>query len=49
MIAISISLMAAFIPLFFMGGIIGKFFLTFSLTLRLTIIVSTHRLADMTQ
>lgn len=40
-IAISISLMAAFIPLFFMGGIIGKFFLTFSLTLAFTIIVST--------
>ncbi|MBB4008583.1 efflux RND transporter permease subunit [Allorhizobium taibaishanense] len=40
-IAISISLMAAFIPLFFMGGIIGRFFLTFSLTLAFTIAVST--------
>ncbi|MGV1894176.1 efflux RND transporter permease subunit [Agrobacterium vitis] len=40
-IAISISLMAAFIPLFFMGGIVGKFFLTFSLTLAFTIAVST--------
>ncbi|MDO1584963.1 efflux RND transporter permease subunit [Rhizobium oryzicola] len=40
-IAISVSLMAAFIPLFFMGGVVGKFFLTFSLTLAFTIIVST--------
>lgn len=40
-IAISVSLMAAFIPLFFMGGIVGKFFLTFSLTLAFTILVST--------
>ncbi|TRL34901.1 efflux RND transporter permease subunit [Rhizobium straminoryzae] len=40
-IAISVSLMAAFIPLFFMGGVVGKFFLTFSLTLAFTILVST--------
>ncbi|MBP2551096.1 multidrug efflux pump [Neorhizobium galegae] len=40
-IAISVSLMAAFIPLFFMGGVIGRFFLTFSLTLAYTIAVST--------
>ncbi|WP_337269105.1 efflux RND transporter permease subunit [Oryzifoliimicrobium ureilyticus] len=40
-VAISISLMAAFIPLFFMGGIVGRFFLAFSLTLAFTIAVST--------
>jgi len=40
-VAISISLLAAFIPLFFLGGIIGKFFQAFSLTLAFTIIIST--------
>ncbi|MDE1157114.1 MAG: efflux RND transporter permease subunit [Neorhizobium sp.] len=40
-LAIGISLLAAFIPLFFMGGIIGRFFQAFSLTLAFTIIVST--------
>ncbi|NKJ35999.1 efflux RND transporter permease subunit [Rhizobium sp. SG570] len=40
-VSISLSLLAAFIPLFFMGGIVGRFFQTFSLTLGFTIIVST--------
>ncbi len=40
-ISISLSLLAAFIPLFFMGGIVGRFFQTFSLTLGFTIVVST--------
>ncbi|MFS8045206.1 efflux RND transporter permease subunit [Rhizobium sp. BR 314] len=40
-ISISLSLLAAFIPLFFMGGIVGRFFQTFSLTLGFTIFVST--------
>ncbi|MBN8952821.1 MULTISPECIES: efflux RND transporter permease subunit [unclassified Rhizobium] len=40
-VSISLSLLAAFIPLFFMGGIIGRFFQTFSLTLGFTIVVST--------
>ncbi|MCM2293141.1 efflux RND transporter permease subunit [Allorhizobium sp. BGMRC 0089] len=40
-VAISLSLMAAFIPLFFMGGVIGRIFLSFSLTLGFTIVVST--------
>jgi multidrug efflux pump len=40
-VSISFSLLAAFIPLFFMGGIIGRFFQTFSLTLGFTIVVST--------
>jgi multidrug efflux pump len=40
-ISISVSLLAAFIPLFFMGGVVGRFFETFSLTLGFTIVVST--------
>lgn len=40
-LSISLSLLAAFIPLFFMGGIVGRFFQTFSLTLGFTIVVST--------
>src|ERR1700712_583929 len=40
-ISISLSLLAAFIPLFFLGGIIGRFFQTFSLTLAFSIVVST--------
>ncbi|PST18132.1 acriflavine resistance protein B [Rhizobium sp. JAB6] len=40
-VSISLSLLAAFIPLFFMGGIVGRFFQTFSLTLGFTIVVST--------
>ena len=39
--AISLSLLAAFIPLFFMPGIIGRFFREFSLTLAFAIVVST--------
>ncbi len=40
-ISISLSLLAAFIPLFFMEGIIGRLFREFSLTLSFSIIVST--------
>jgi multidrug efflux pump len=40
-ISISLSLLAAFIPLFFLGGIVGRFFQTFSLTLAFTIVIST--------
>jgi len=39
--AISLSLLAAFIPLFFMPGIIGRFFYEFALTLAGAIVVST--------
>ncbi len=39
--SISISLIAAFIPLLFMGGIIGRFFREFSVTLAFAIAVST--------
>ncbi|PZM08193.1 efflux RND transporter permease subunit [Rhizobium tubonense] len=40
-ISISLSLLAAFIPLFFLGGIVGRFFQAFSLTLAFAIVVST--------
>ena len=40
-ISISISLMAAFIPLLLLGGIPGKLFREFSLTLAFAIIIST--------
>jgi len=40
-VSISVSLMAAFIPLLFMGGIVGRFFREFSVTLAFAIVVST--------
>jgi multidrug efflux pump len=40
-ISISVSLVAAFIPLLFMGGIVGRFFREFSVTLAFAIAVST--------
>ncbi len=40
-ISISVSLVAAFIPLLFMGGIIGRLFREFSVTLAFAIAVST--------
>src|SRR5882724_399704 len=40
-ISISISLIAAFIPLLFMGGIVGRAFREFSVTLVFAILVST--------
>ncbi len=40
-IAISISLLAAFIPLLFMGGLVGRVLREFSVTLAFAIIVST--------
>jgi multidrug efflux pump subunit AcrB len=40
-ISISVSLVAAFIPLLFMGGIIGRLFREFSVTLVFAIVVST--------
>ena len=41
MLSISVSLIAAFIPLLFMGGIVGRFFREFSVTLAFAIAVST--------
>jgi hydrophobe/amphiphile efflux-1 (HAE1) family protein len=40
-ISISVSLVAAFIPLLFMGGIVGRLFREFSVTLAFAIVVST--------
>ena len=40
MISISVSLIAAFIPLLFMGGIVGRLFREFSVTLRFAIAIS---------
>ncbi|MCO5091837.1 efflux RND transporter permease subunit [Bosea sp. (in: a-proteobacteria)] len=40
-ISISLSLIAAFIPLFFMDGVVGRFFREFTLTLTFAILVST--------
>ena len=40
-ISISLSLLAAFIPLFFMPGIIGRFFQEFAATLGAAVVVST--------
>ncbi len=40
-ISISVSLVAAFIPLLFMGGVVGRLFYEFSLTLVFAIAVST--------
>ena len=40
-VAISVSLIAAFIPLLFMGGIIGRLFREFSVTLAFAIAIST--------
>jgi hydrophobe/amphiphile efflux-1 (HAE1) family protein len=40
-ISISASLIAAFIPLFFMGGVVGRLFTAFSVTLAFAIVIST--------
>jgi multidrug efflux pump len=40
-ISISVSLIAAFTPLFFMGGLVGRLFSEFSLTLAFAIAIST--------
>ncbi|MBK5960154.1 acriflavine resistance protein B [Rhodoplanes elegans] len=40
-ISISLSLIAAFIPILFMGGIVGRFLREFSMTLAAAIVVST--------
>jgi len=40
-ISISASLIAAFIPLFFMGGVVGRLFTAFSVTLTFAIVIST--------
>ena len=41
-----ISLVAVFIPVLFMGGIVGRLFQEFAVTISMTILISRHRLAD---
>ena len=45
-ISISISLVAVFIPLLLMGGIIGRLFREFAVTLTMAIVVSAFVVAD---
>src|SRR5690242_11745266 len=40
-VSISISLIAAFIPLLFMGGVVGRLFREFSVTLAFAVVIST--------
>ena len=40
MVSISFSLIAAFIPLLFMGGVVGRLFKEFALTATSTILIS---------
>ncbi len=40
-LSISVSLVAAFIPLLFMGGVVGRLLREFSVTLAFAIVVST--------
>ena len=44
-LSISISLVAVFIPILLMGGIVGRLFREFAVTLSVTILVSLARLA----
>src|SRR5215211_2704623 len=48
-VSISLSLVAAFIPLLFMGGIVGRMFREFSVTLAFAILVSTVVSLSVTQ
>ena len=45
-ISISVSLIAAFIPVLFMTGIVGRLMHEFALTLTFSIVISADRLAD---
>ena len=42
----SVSLVAVFIPLLMMGGVVGRLFREFAVTLSVAIAVSLARLAD---
>ena len=44
--SISVSLMAVFIPILLMGGIVGRLFREFTATLSLAIVISHGDLAD---
>ena len=45
-ISITFSLIAVFIPLFFMGGIIGRLFREFAVTVAVAVIASAVDIAD---
>ena len=45
-ISLTVSLIAVLIPLLFMGGVIGRLFSEFAVTLAITIVISGDRLAD---
>ena len=45
-VSISFSLIAVFIPLLMMGGIVGRLFREFAICVSMTIVISAHRLAD---
>ena len=46
MLSISLSLIAVFIPILLMGGIVGRLFREFAMTLSVAILVSLVDLAD---
>ena len=45
-VSISFSLIAVFIPLLLMGGIVGRLFREFAMTVTIAVVVSAHRVAD---
>ena len=45
-VSISLSLIAVFIPLLLMGGIVGRLFREFAMTVTIAVVVSALRLAD---
>ena len=45
-VSISLSLIAVFIPLLLMGGIVGRLFREFAMTVTIAVVVSVHRVAD---
>ena len=45
-ISISVSLVAVFIPILLMGGIVGRLLREFAITVSMTIVVSAGRVAD---
>ncbi len=45
-VSLSVSLIAVFIPLLFMTGIVGRLFREFAITLSAAVVVSARHLAD---
>ena len=46
MISLTLSLIAVFIPLLFMTGLVGRMFREFALTLTIAVVASADRVAD---